>query len=74
MSHSCSDDHDHHHGHDHSHDREELVGPQDSLYSRIDVDNVVVLNAGVGTFKELFRPWDRRMTEQRVESDDDPEL
>jgi hypothetical protein len=76
MSHNCSDEHDHHghgHDHDHSHDGGESLGPQDSLYSYIDVDNVVAFNAS-GTVKDLFRPWDRRMSEQCIESDDEPEM
>jgi hypothetical protein len=48
---SCSNeahDHDHGHGHgDHDHDHDDPVGtgPQDSLYSQIDLPHVTALNA-----------------------------
>jgi hypothetical protein len=71
MSHNCSGEHEHHESdHVHSHDGEESLGPSDSLYSHIDVDNVVAFNAS-GIVRDLFRPWDRRMTEQRVESEEE---
>lgn len=60
--------------HNHSHDcgcdaDEHLVveGTQDFLYSRIDKDNVVALNAAEGVRGSIvIRPWDQRMQEEEV--------
>jgi hypothetical protein len=68
MSHHCHD-----HDHDHSHDAEGILGPSDSIQAIVDIDNAVALNSN-GDVKVLFRSWDRRMNEQQIQSDDDPEL
>jgi hypothetical protein len=67
-------DHDHHrctdqahpHDHDHSHDASDL-GPQDNLFSQIDLDRVTVLN-GVDPAQgsDVIKPWDQRMDEDKV--------
>jgi hypothetical protein len=76
MSQSCGDEHHNHgHDHDHSHDHSQpgLLGHADNLSSVVDIDNVVALNIE-GTIKEVFRPWHERLSNQRVESCDDPEM
>ena len=46
--HGDGDGHGHGHGHDHDHDIPLTSGPQDSLYSQIDVEHVVAMNAEGG--------------------------
>ncbi|GBB84303.1 hypothetical protein RclHR1_10910004 [Rhizophagus clarus] len=82
MSH-CRDEHDHsrdghghgHHGHDHDHDGPER-GAEESLYSRIDRDNVRCLNEREPTSgKNVIKPWNEREdTTKHVESDIDEQL
>ncbi|KAG0241261.1 hypothetical protein BGW41_006115 [Actinomortierella wolfii] len=84
MSHHCHDeahDHDHHHhghdGHDHSHDRSPDEGlVHESLFSKIDRDNVVCLNESEpGQGKSILKPWTDRMDDSKVlESDADEQL
>jgi hypothetical protein len=66
----CNDGHDHGHAHD---DPDGTAGPSDSLYSVVDTDGIVLLNSS-GRGQDLFRPWDKRMDDVRVESDDGPEM
>ena len=63
--------HNHSHGHGgcgdecHDHDIPESEGPRDNLFSRIDTENIVALNAS-GSGKEVIKPWHERMDEQVV--------
>ncbi|KAJ1912670.1 hypothetical protein H4219_005516 [Mycoemilia scoparia] len=88
MSHSCFNEfnedggcHDHsghggHHGHDHdhSHDNEEVL--KDSLFSKVNIDQVRCMNEKVkDSIKGIFKPWDERMdTTKFVDSDADEQL
>ena len=68
---SCGDeaghDHgDHHHDHDHSHESNTDLGPNDSLYERIDRDNVVALNTD-GAGSTVIKPWHLRKDENEVD-------
>ncbi|KAJ7243711.1 galactose-binding domain-like protein [Mycena rebaudengoi] len=70
------DCHDEHHGHDHDdHDHDAPdAGPRDNLFSQIDRDNVVALNA-LGPAKVVIKPWHERMDEvQFLESDADDQI
>ena len=62
--------HDHDHGHCgdecHDHDIPEAQGHRDNLYTRIDRDNVVALNAANGNGPEVVKPWHDRLDEQVV--------
>lgn len=68
--------HDEGHDHDHDHDIPEALGPRDNLYTRIDRDNVVALNAAPpGKGSEVIKPWDSRLDEETyLESDSDDQL
>ena len=68
MSHNHSHDcHDESHDHDHEHGLPEDVGHRDNLFSRIDRDNVVALNAEEpGKGPEVIKPWDQRLDETTV--------
>lgn len=69
MSHNHSHNgcHDESHDHDHNHDIPEAQGHRDNLYSRIDRQNVVALNAEApGKGPEVIKPWDERLDEQNV--------
>ena len=61
-SHCHGESHDH--DHDHDHDATDL-GPQDSLYARIDRSNVVALNA-IQPGEVIIKPWDKRLDEIQV--------
>ncbi|KAI0762042.1 hypothetical protein BC629DRAFT_984614 [Irpex lacteus] len=61
--------HDHSHGcggecHDHDH-IPEAQGHRDNLYSRIDRDNIVALNAE-GNPSAIIKPWHERLDEGAV--------
>ncbi|KAL7424953.1 hypothetical protein Q5752_000640 [Cryptotrichosporon argae] len=83
---SCADEHHDHsghghggdgHGHDHDHDIPLSAGPSDALYSQIDVDHVVALNAvgGTGAGRKVIKEWAKREDEvDYVESDADDAL
>ncbi|KAJ7202885.1 DUF1000-domain-containing protein [Mycena pura] len=59
--------------HDHDHDSADL-GPKDNLFSQIDRDNVVALNA-VGQGSTIIKPWHSRLDEEKfVESDADDQM
>ncbi len=71
MSH-CRDEHDHshdghdHHDHDHDHDGPDR-GTEDSLYSRIDRDNVRCLNESKpNSGKNVIKPWNERDDTSKV--------
>ncbi|KAJ1950267.1 hypothetical protein IWQ62_006597 [Dispira parvispora] len=66
--------HHHHHDHDHSHDVEPAL--KDSLYSKINTEQVRGFNEHEdGAAKTVFKPWDQRNTlEPYVESDGDEQL
>ncbi|KAI0688101.1 DUF1000-domain-containing protein [Cytidiella melzeri] len=67
-SHACGDG-----CHDHE-DIPEAQGYRDNLYSRIDRDNIVVLNAE-GRPSSAIKPWHERMDEQAyLESDADDQM
>ncbi len=67
--------HNHSHGdgchgesYDHDHGPPEDVGHRDNLFSRIDRDNVVALNAEEpGKGPEVIKPWDKRSDETTVD-------
>ncbi|EPS96722.1 hypothetical protein FOMPIDRAFT_1062149 [Fomitopsis schrenkii] len=69
-------DHDQSHHHDHQHGLPEGVGPRDNLFTRIDRDNVIALNAhDPGKGPEVIKPWDQRSDEDKyIESDADDQL
>jgi len=79
MSH-CRDEHDSHehdHGHSHDHDHDgPNRGAEDSLYSRVDRDNVRCLNEReADSGKNVIKPWhERNDTTKYVESDADEQL
>jgi len=63
--------HEHHHGcgheshdHDHDHDSPEL-GFQDNLFTHIDRQNVIALNAN-GKGSDIIKPWHERLDETKV--------
>ncbi|OMJ24693.1 PITH domain-containing protein, partial [Smittium culicis] len=60
--------------HDHEHDLDPAL--KDSLYSKIDIDNVVCLNEkDFGTGKLIFKPFNLRLdTSKFVESDCEEEI
>lgn len=62
--------HDHSHSHcgddGHYHDIPEAQGHRDNLYTRIDRDNVIALNAANGNGPEVVKPWHERMDERVV--------
>ncbi|KAJ7729712.1 DUF1000-domain-containing protein [Mycena olivaceomarginata] len=59
--------------HDHDHDSTDL-GPKDNLFSRIDRDNVVALNA-LSPGPAIIKPWHERLDEEKsVESDADDQM
>jgi hypothetical protein len=73
MSH-CRDEHDHsqdghghgHHDHEHDHDGPER-GAEESLYSRIDRDNVRCLNEREpNSGKNVIKPWNEREDTTKV--------
>ncbi|KAH9838796.1 galactose-binding domain-like protein [Rhodofomes roseus] len=68
---NCNDEH-----HDHHHDIPEGTGPRDNLYSHIDRDNVIVLNAQApANGPEVIKPWDQRLDEEKyIESDADDQI
>ena len=77
FKHHCMQDMSRHHGHgdcngeshhhDHHHDLPEGVGPRDNLFTRIDRDNVIALNAqDPGKGPEVIKPWDQRLDEDKV--------
>ena len=68
MSHNHGHDcHDESHDHDHEHGLPEDVGHRDNLFTRIDRDNVVALNAEEpGKGPEVIKPWDQRLDETTV--------
>ncbi|KAJ7465190.1 DUF1000-domain-containing protein [Mycena latifolia] len=61
--------------HDHEHDSTDL-GPKDNLFSQIDRDNVVALNAaGNDQGSTVIKPWHERMDEEKsIESDADDQI
>lgn len=65
-SHNGGECHDESHdGHDHGTPEEQ--GYRDNLFSRIDHQNVVALNAeDPGKGPEVIKPWDERLDEQKV--------
>ncbi|KAK4685326.1 hypothetical protein P7C73_g4830, partial [Tremellales sp. Uapishka_1] len=77
-SHDANDhDHDQSHPHSHSHEIPLESGPQDSLFSQIDVPNVVAMNAtgGADAGKRIIKSWDDREDEiQYCESEADDSL
>ncbi|KAJ6541276.1 galactose-binding domain-like protein [Mycena sp. CBHHK59/15] len=59
--------------HDHEHDSTDL-GPKDNLFSQIDRDNVVALNA-LGQGSTVIKPWHERLDEEKsLESDADDQM
>ncbi|KAJ7457595.1 PITH domain-containing protein [Mycena galericulata] len=61
------------HDHDHDHDTTDL-GPKDNLFSQIDRDNVVALNAS-GEGSVIIKPWHERLDEDKyIESDADDQM
>ncbi|KAJ6511895.1 galactose-binding domain-like protein [Mycena vitilis] len=59
--------------HDHDHDSTDL-GPKDNLFSQIDRDNVVALNAS-GLGSTVIKPWNERLDEEKsIESDADDQM
>ncbi|KAI9222286.1 PITH domain-containing protein [Blastocladiella britannica] len=78
---SHHDDHaEHHHphggaGHDHDHDSPER-GAEFSLWQYINLDHIRALNeTRPGSARDVFRPWDERLIEDRfIESDADEQL
>ncbi|KAI0723688.1 galactose-binding domain-like protein [Fomitopsis betulina] len=70
---SCND---HSDQHDHQHGPPEAVGPRDNLFTRIDRDNVMALNAqDPAKGPEVIKPWDQRLDEDKyIESDADDQL
>ncbi|TCD62899.1 hypothetical protein EIP91_006256 [Steccherinum ochraceum] len=72
---SCGDEsHGHdHHGHDHG--IPELQGHRDNLWSYIDRENTVVLNAESGKGSDVIKTWDARLDEEVfLESDADDQM
>ncbi|KAF9172517.1 PITH domain-containing protein 1 [Mortierella sp. AD011] len=82
MSHCHDEAHAHGHGHnhgDHDHDHDELPESglvHESLYQRIDHDNVVCLNeAEPNSGRSVLKPWHEKMDDSKfVESDADEQL
>ncbi|KIP10974.1 hypothetical protein PHLGIDRAFT_491700 [Phlebiopsis gigantea 11061_1 CR5-6] len=71
--------HEHNHGHCgeecHDHDIPEAQGHRDNLYTHIDRDNVVALNAENGNGPEVVKPWHERLDEEvYLESDADDQM
>ncbi|KAJ7920737.1 DUF1000-domain-containing protein [Mycena leptocephala] len=69
--------HDAHCGHEsteHDHDHSSGLGPKDNLFSQIDRDNVVALNAS-GLGSTIIKPWHERLDEEKsIESDADDQM
>ncbi|KAK7047999.1 PITH domain-containing protein [Favolaschia claudopus] len=69
--------HDSHCGHEsteHDHDHGDSEGPKDNLFSQIDIDNVVALNA-TGRGSTVIKPWHQRLDEEKsIESDADDQM
>jgi hypothetical protein len=69
--------HGHHHGHDHDHDHDHDESPDaglvhESLYQRIDHDNVFCLNeAEPESGKSVLKPWHEKMDDTKVRWLDD---
>ncbi|KAJ7081631.1 PITH domain-containing protein [Mycena belliarum] len=60
--------------HDHEHSTTTDLGPKDNLFSQIDRDNVVALNAS-GLGSTVIKPWHERMSEEKsLESDADDQM
>jgi hypothetical protein len=75
-SHSCGDESHGHHDHDHPEDTSDL-GPEDNLYSRVNISNCAVLNATDDTAdaRNAIKPWNLRNDEQKaIQSDADDQL
>ncbi|RKP39774.1 galactose-binding domain-like protein [Dimargaris cristalligena] len=74
MIHSHGHGHGHDHDHDHSHDLEPAL--KDSLYSKIDIDNVRGYNeSDTGAAKGIIKPWHQRKERTPcLESDCDEQL
>ncbi|GBE88439.1 DUF1000-domain-containing protein [Sparassis latifolia] len=70
---SCGDES---HDHDHDHDIPETQGHRDNLFSRINRDHVVALNAASpGKGPEVIKPWNERLDEETyIESDADDQM
>ncbi|KZT65874.1 DUF1000-domain-containing protein [Daedalea quercina L-15889] len=70
---NCNDDSQHH---DHHHNLPEGLGPRDNLYSHIDRNNVIALNAqDPGQGPDVIKPWDQRLDEGKyLESDADDQM
>ena len=69
MSHNHSHDgcHNESHDHDHDHSIPESQGYRDNLFSRVDRQNVVALNAeDPGQGPEVIKAWDERLDEENV--------
>ncbi|KAJ7644418.1 galactose-binding domain-like protein [Roridomyces roridus] len=61
------------HDHDHDHDSSDL-GPNDNLFSHIDREKVVALNAE-GQGSTVIKPWHERLDEEKsIESDADDSM
>ncbi|KAJ6521348.1 DUF1000-domain-containing protein [Mycena vulgaris] len=59
--------------HDHEHDASDL-GPKDNLFSQIDRDNVVAMNASAPG-STVIKPWHDRLDEEKfIESDADDQM
>jgi hypothetical protein len=61
--HPCGDEG---HNHDHEHDLSFELGPQDNLFSQVDLQNVTVLNAAGEEGSIVIKPWDRRLDETKA--------
>ncbi|KAF7297550.1 PITH domain-containing protein [Mycena kentingensis (nom. inval.)] len=62
------------HDHDHGHDTSDL-GPQDNLFTQIDRDNVVALNADDALGSVVIKPWNERLDETKsIASDADDQI
>lgn len=57
----------HDHDHDHDHDQVDL-GPQDNLFSKIDILNVTALNttSSGSAGLQVIKPWHERLDESKV--------
>lgn len=75
MSHHHCGDESHDHDHDHPPDISD-IGPKDNLYSKIDLDNSVVLNAtDDASIRDVIKPWHERLDETKaLKSDADDQL
>jgi len=58
---SCGHEHD---DHDHDHNTSDL-GPQDNLFTHIDLPNVVAFNTS-GKGSEVIKPWHERLDETKA--------